>query len=271
MTWEAMPVNKLPAPLTPIAEESTEPGGGEIIDEEEEEAQLAEVWPLAGRGLPHVRLDTFNAGGATGTEAEGEGNGAAQQQSTDDVESEDSGEDDCLIPVDASTPPSSPRSSSSSNDSDDNSSDSSPSSTDELPDATRRALRQLGPHMTDAHDGDEIREGRTRAQSRARNQQEAVGLLCDLGPVAGHQILRALIAEKGTRSMLEPCDLPTELIQDADPEPNTYAEANASQYAELWRRAMSDEFQGLLAAGTFALSGLVPEGNKILTARWIFK
>ena len=125
--------------------------------------------------------------------------------------------------------------------------------------------------MTDAHDGDEIREGRTRAQSRARNQQEAVGLLCDLGPVAGHQILRALIAETGTRSMLEPCDLPTELIQDADPEPNTYAEANASQYAELWRRAMSDEFQGLLAAGTFALSGLVPEGNKILTARWIFK
>ena len=93
--------------------------------------------------------------------------------------------------------------------------------------------------MTDAHDGDEIREGRTRAQSRARNQQEAVGLLCDLGPVAGHQILRALIAEKGTRSMLEPCDLPTELIQDVEPEPNTYAEANASQYAELWRRAMS--------------------------------
>ena len=73
-----MPVNKLPAPLTPIAEESTEPGGGGIVDEEKGEAQLAEVWPLAGRGLPHVRLDAYNAGGATGTEAEGEGNSAAQ-------------------------------------------------------------------------------------------------------------------------------------------------------------------------------------------------
>ena len=98
VTWEAMLVNKLPAPLNPIAEESTEPGGGEIVDEEEGEAQPAEVWPLAGRGFPHVRLDTFNAGGAMGTEAEGEDNGAAQQQPTDDVESEDSCEDDLLDP-----------------------------------------------------------------------------------------------------------------------------------------------------------------------------
>ena len=71
-----MPVNKLPAQLTPIAEESTEPGRGEIVDEEKGKAQLAEVWALAGRGLPHVHLDTYNAGGATGTEAEGEGNDA---------------------------------------------------------------------------------------------------------------------------------------------------------------------------------------------------
>ena len=37
-------------------------------------------------------------------------------------------------------------------------------------------------------------------------------------------------------------------------------------------KAMSYEFQGLLVVGTlFALSGRVPEGNKVLTARWTYK
>ena len=57
-------------------------------------------------------------------------------------------------------------------------SDASPSD-DEAPTPTsaRTAPRQLGVHMSGPSDGENIREGRTRAQIRALNQKEAAGLI----------------------------------------------------------------------------------------------
>ena len=54
-----------------------------------------------------------------------------------------------------------------------------PSSDDEVPTPTavRIAARQLGAHMSGPGDGDEIREGRTRAQTRALNQEAAARLM----------------------------------------------------------------------------------------------
>ena len=84
------------------------------------------------------------------------------------------------------------------------------------------------------------REGRIRARSRAINQQQAEGLRFALGPVTRHQIVLVLIAEQDPGPLLRPCELSTEEIQDAGPEPDTYAEATTSRYANVWRKALSD-------------------------------
>ena len=51
------------------------------------------------------------------------------------------------------------------------------SSDDEAPTPTaaRTAARQLGAHMSGPGDGDEVRVGRTRAQTRALNREAAAG------------------------------------------------------------------------------------------------
>ena len=54
-----------------------------------------------------------------------------------------------------------------------------PSSDHEAPTPTvaRTAARQLGAHMLGPGDGDEIREGRTRAQTKALKREAAAGLM----------------------------------------------------------------------------------------------
>lgn len=47
----------------------------------------------------------------------------------------------------------------------------------------------------------------------------------------------------------------TELIKNNGPEYDKYAADAAYRYAYVWKMAISDKFQSLLADGTFALSG----------------
>ena len=47
-------------------------------------------------------------------------------------------------------------------------------------------------------DGDEIREGRTRAQTRALNQEAAAGLISTIGPCDGSRIFLARLAAQVT-------------------------------------------------------------------------
>ena len=121
----------------------------------------------------------------------------------------------------------------------------------------RRAMRQLEMYMTGPHDDEERREGRTRAQNRALSQQQATGLLSMLGPITEDEVIHALIAEQAT--LEKPSEVPLGPVQDAGPEPTTFAEARASAHA--WEGAMMCEFHGLLVAGTFTLVGVVPEGK----------
>jgi hypothetical protein len=53
-------------------------------------------------------------------------------------------------------------------------------------------------------------------------------------------------------------------------EPQTYEEALAGPDAELWRRAMDEEFASLLENGTWELEKL-PDGFKALPMKWVYK
>ena len=97
------------------------------------------------------------------------------------------------------------------------------------------------------HDDQELREGRTRAQTRALNQQQATGLLASLGPINGDYTLRALIAEQKT--LKKPNEIPAEHAKE--PEPTTIAEARASAHTDIWEGAMNLEFEGFACCRNF--------------------
>ena len=69
--WEAPPSHiPPPQPLLPI-EEAGE--GGEEIDDD---VEATEVWPLVGRGVPHVRVQRRNGEVASGRAGSEAGSGA---------------------------------------------------------------------------------------------------------------------------------------------------------------------------------------------------
>ena len=68
----------------------------------------------------------------------------------------------------------------------------------------------------------EVREGRTRAQTRAVYQQSVSGLVATLGPISASEIMYALLAEQRASDAVE---LPQELVQDVESEPGSYQEA----------------------------------------------
>ena len=139
---------------------------------------------------------------------------------------------------------------------------------EELPPAARRALHELADHNTPVHDDDEVRIGRTRARTRAANQQSVSILLATLGPFAATEVVEALIAEQKASENEE---LPKELIQDVEPEPASFQEASRSEHASIWNKAMSAEFEGLLGAGTFELAAKTPTDCNVIDARWVYK
>ena len=62
------------------------------------------------------------------------------------------------------------------------------------PTAVRTAARQLEAHILGPGDGEEIREGRTRAQTRAFNREAAAGLISVIGPCEEGSVFQALLA-----------------------------------------------------------------------------
>ena len=99
-------------------------------------------------------------------------------------------------------------------------------------------------------DGDEIREGRTRAQTRALNREAAAGLIRTIGPCEGGRIIHALLAEQDAGG--EPTLLPNCLLKEAEPEPMSYFAARSSIHSGVWTEAMQAEFDGLEAPETLA-------------------
>lgn len=80
--------------------------------------------------------------------------------------------------------------------------------------------------MTGPHDDQEIREGRTRTQTRLRRQRGAEGLVAMLGSIEGGKMVYALMAE----GVEQPEKMPECSLKDAEPEPTSYAAACKSQY-----------------------------------------
>ena len=112
------------------------------------------------------------------------------------------------------------------------------SSSDErtpTPTVARTAARQLGAHIQGPRDGDEIREGRTRAQTRALEREAASGLISLVGPVEGSKILDALLAVQPANH--EPAKLPECSILEAEPEPTSFSAARSSQHSDVWMEA----------------------------------
>ena len=123
--------------------------------------------------------------------------------------------------------------------------------------------------MSQPGDGDEIREGRTRAQTRILNREAATGLVSTIRPCKGSRIFHALLAAPDTGG--EPTRLPDCLLKEAEPEPTSYAAARSSIHSGVWAEAMQAEPDGLEAAETFAEISGVPSGSNIVESMWLLK
>ena len=106
--------------------------------------------------------------------------------------------------------------------------------------AARTAVRQIEAHMSGPGDGDEIREGRARAQTRALNREAAAGLTSTIGPCEGGCKFHALLAAQDTGS--EPTRLADCLLKETEPEPTSYSAARSSMHSGVWTEAMQARF-----------------------------
>ena len=174
VTWEAMPSQTVLPRKTRSQEELTGAGGGKEISD----GEPAEVWPLGGRGIPHVRLPP-PAENDDGQLAEAKASATPPVEEAE--EAAESASESESSPPDASSHNSHPEPPDDVDDDSASSSDGATSDCDGMPMKYRRAMRQLETYMTGPHDDEERREGRTRAQNRALSQQQATGLLSVLG------------------------------------------------------------------------------------------
>lgn len=91
------------------------------------------------------------------------------------------------------------------------------------PTAARTAARQLRAHVPRPGDGEDVRRGGTRAQTRAFDQEAPAGLISVVGPCDGGRIFHALLAAQGAGGA--PTKLPDCLVKEAEPEPASYSPA----------------------------------------------
>ena len=85
--------------------------------------------------------------------------------------------------------------------------------------------------MSEPGDGEEIREGRTRAQTRVLNQEAVAGLIGAIGPCEGGCVFQALLAATGTGR--EKTKLPDRLVKEAESELTSYTAARSSKHSDV--------------------------------------
>ena len=272
VTWEAPPVMEVPPVqlqqlASPELAGAPELGGTSEQGEASELGETAELGglddfdsgpatrlPMLGRGIPH-QPRVASPAGSVGNGGQGE------RGSVDGVN---------MPAPDATTAPSGDYLSSVSSESSvDGENPGEASSSDEIGPVTtmaRTAARQLESHLVGPGDGEQL--GRTRAQTRALNQ-DAASLVSVFGPDEGGKLIHGLLAvQEVTR---KPGELPKCLVREAGPEPVSYPAACSSEYSDVWMEAMSKEFDGLVAAGTFAEVTEIPGGCNIVDAKWLYK
>ena len=72
-----------------------------------------------------------------------------------------------------------------------------------LTDSGLRQCTELADFNTAARENDEVREGRTRAQTRAVNQQSVSGLVATLGLISASELMYTLLAEQRAGDAVE--------------------------------------------------------------------
>ena len=107
-------------------------------------------------------------------------------------------------------------------------------------------VRELG-HETDIH-----MLGRTRGETRAKRESPRNMGLMSHAALAQGIATREAFDEAFREHELPPpdADLPTAPASDV-PTPSTFAEAESSEHAAIWRDSRTREFRGLLQANTF--------------------
>ena len=196
-------------------EEAPEPGGTDVY-----ESTPTTPLPVLGTGIPH-QLRAVSPMTQAGRDSQAE---SAELNDSSTVSSEP------------------PESDTSSRDDDDASlsDDGAPT-----PAAIWTAARQLGAHMSRPGDGEDVWEGRTRAQIRALNREATTGMISAIGPCEGGRIFHALLAAQDTGG--EPTRLPDCLLKEAEPAPMSYSAARSSIHSGVWVEAVQGEFDGLEA------------------------
>ena len=108
-------------------------------------------------------------------------------------------------------------------------------------------VRELG------HEGDLRMLGRTRGETRAiRESPQSMGLMSHAALAQGIATREAFDEAFREHELPPPdADFPTAPASDV-PTPSTFAEAEPSEYASIWRDSRTREFRGLLQANTFA-------------------
>ncbi|CAB1096609.1 unnamed protein product [Ectocarpus sp. CCAP 1310/34] len=259
VTWEVLP-SRLP-PLQPSLPIEVAEEGGEDSDDDVED----EVWPLVGRGVAHtllkreavppgtevVEVESVEAGSAdpspsvpsSPSEPSSPANPSVSSPvpeidvNSGEIETGDPGGDDEVESMGQGG-----------QDEEELNGSGRPVETEASPPTGRRPrhVAELADFNTAARENDEVREGRTRAQTRAVNQQSVPGLMATIGPISGTEVLYALLSEQRAGDETES---PKEVVQDVESEPGSYEEAQR----------------------TFTLAVKVPIGCNVIDARWVFK
>ena len=123
--------------------------------------------------------------------------------------------------------------------------------------------------MSGPGDVEEIREGRTRAQTKALSRQAAAGLISAIGPCEGGRVFQALLA--ANEAECEKTKLPDCLVKEAEPEPTSYTAARTSKHSDVLMDAIRSEFDELEAAGTFVEVSELPSSSNIVESKWLLK
>ena len=94
--------------------------------------------------------------------------------------------------------------------------------------------------------------GRTRGETQAmRESPRCMGLMSHAALAQGIATREAFDEAFREHELPPPdADLPTAPVSDV-PTPSTFAEAESSEHASIWRTSRTREFRGLLQANTF--------------------
>ena len=123
--------------------------------------------------------------------------------------------------------------------------------------------------MSGPGDGEEVREGRTRAQTRTLNREAAAGVINAIGPCEGGLDFQALLA--ATETGHEKAKLADCLVKEAEPEPTSHTAARSSKYSDVWMDAMGSESDGIEAAGTFVEVSELSADSNAVESKWLLK